>query len=253
MTHRWILSVAAFPGARVLAQHALVFALAVLFPVWDHYAIPRLKASTDPMKRIRFYRKIMAAEWVCTLVAWFTVGLGALYTMAVIPGDITWLAEGTAGRSFMAGLASAVALVLVLPAILAIWSEKVRTKAAKAAQSLSYLLPSTKEERLLWWPLCITAGVCEEFLYRGFLLHYFHTTPFRLSLTWAMVVAAVIFGLGHLYQGWKGALSTAVLGFALGAVFVVTGSLLIPIVAHALLDLRVLLLLPGVEAETAAA
>jgi membrane protease YdiL (CAAX protease family) len=66
------------------------------------------------------------------------------------------------------------------------------------------------------------------------------------------VVAAVIFGIGHLYQGVKPALATAVLGFALGGVFVVTGSLLIPMIAHALLDLRVLILLPEGVVETSA-
>jgi uncharacterized protein len=232
----------------MLAQHVLVFALVVLFPLWDRYEIPRLKASTDRGKRIRFYRKIIAVEWVCTAVALLAVGFGALFTIRTMPGEMGWLA-GARGSSFVAGLVTAMAIVLLLPVLLAIWSQNIRAKAAKAAQSLSYLLPSSTEERRWWWPLCITAGVCEEVLYRGFLLHYFHTSPLHLSLTLAMVVAAVIFGIGHLYQGAKGALSTAVLGFALGAVFLVTGSLLVPIIAHAVLDLRVLVLLPAGSAS----
>ena len=229
----------------MLAQGALVFVLTAVIPLRDRYEIPRLKASRDPRKRIHFYWRIIAVEWICAAVAFLTVGWGALFTIHAMPGEIDWL-SGSKGGSFVMGLVAAMAAVLVLPVILAIWSPKIREKAARAAQQLSYFLPSNTEERTWWWPaVCITAGFCEEVLYRGFLLRYFHTVPFHLSLTSTLVVAAVIFGIGHLYQGVKPAAATVVLGFALSCVFVVTGSLLIPIIAHALLDLRVLVLLPA--------
>lgn len=236
---------AAFVRGSMWAQGALVLVLAVVIPLWDRYEIPRLKASSDPRKRIRFYGKVIAVEWVCTAVAFLTVDWSALFTIHAMPGEVDWL-SGSTGSSIVMGLVAAMAVVLVLPVILAIWSPKVREKAAKAAERLSYLLPSNSEERMWWWPaVCITAGFCEEVLFRGFLLHYFHTAPFHLSLTWALVVGAVIFGIGHLYQGVKPAAATVVLGVALSCVFVVTGSLLIPIIAHALLDSRVLVLLPA--------
>lgn len=236
----------------MLAQHVLVLVLVVVFPLWDRYEIPRLKAGTDPGKRVRFYRKIIAAEWICAVVAFLAVGFGAVFTIRPMQGEIGWL-SGTRGSSFVAGMATAMTIVLLLPAILAVISEKVRTKAAKAAQPLSYLLPWSAQERLWWWPVCITAGICEEVLYRGFLLHYLHTAPFHLSLTWSLGVAAVIFGIGHLYQGAKGAAAITILGFVLGAVFVATGSLLIPIIAHAMMDLRVLVILPAGSGPEAAA
>ena len=77
----------------------------------------------------------------------------------------------------------------------------------------------------------------------GFLLNYFHVLPFHLSLTWALVAASVSFGIGHLYQGVGGAVQTALIGFVLGAMFVMTGNLLLPMVIHTLLDLRVLAML----------
>jgi membrane protease YdiL (CAAX protease family) len=239
-------------NASLLAQHLLVFVMAVVAPLWDRYEIPRLKASGDPRKKLKFYGKVIAAEWTCASVAYLALGLGTLLTIRALPGDIDWL-SGSRGKAFVLGLFAAVAVALLVPAILALWSENIRAKAANAARSLSFLIPSTTEERRWWWLLCITAGICEELLYRGFLLHYLHTAPFHLSLTWALVTASFIFGIGHLYQGVKPALATVVLGFALGAVFVVTGSLWIPIVAHAVLDLRVLLLLPAGALETPAA
>ena len=57
----------------VLVQHVLVFFLIVVTPLWDWYEIPRLKASTEPRKKVRFYRKILAASWACAIVAVLTV------------------------------------------------------------------------------------------------------------------------------------------------------------------------------------
>jgi hypothetical protein len=39
--------------------------------------------------------------------------------------------------------------------------------------ALAFLLPSTKDERRWWWIVWLTAGICEEAWYRGFVLHYF--------------------------------------------------------------------------------
>ncbi len=56
----------------------------------------------------------------------------------------------------------------------------------------------------------------------------------------AVLVAAVVFGLAHLYQGVAGVLLTSVLAVALGALNVATDSLLPGMVLHVLIDLRVL-------------
>ncbi len=251
MGFQWFFSALAFFPASLLAQHALVFVMVVVAPLRDRYEIPRLKASRDPRKKVKFYWRVINAEWLCTAVAYLALGFGTLLTIRTRPGEVHWLL-GSGGRFIVLGLFTAVAAALLVPAIMALWNETIRTKAAKAAQALSFLIPSSTEERHWWWLLCITAGVCEEILYRGFLLHYLHTAPFHLGLSWALLVAAVIFGIGHLYQGVKPALGTVVLGFALGAVFLATGSLLIPIIAHAVLDLRVLILLPVVETSAGA-
>ena len=231
-------------SAAIIVQHVLVFFLIVVTPLWDRYEIPRLKASTDPRKKIGFYRKIVLASWICAIVAVLTAGLMTIWIIRQSPGEISWLAPGSRARIFLGGFTVGLLIVVMIPAILAIWNEKIRTKAGKAAKKLAFLLPSTGEERRWWWLVCITAGICEEIVYRGFLLHYLHTLPFHLTLTWALVVSSVIFGIGHLYQGVAGAVQTAVIGFVLGAIFLATGSLLIPILIHAIMDLRVLTMLP---------
>jgi uncharacterized protein len=236
-------------SAGIVVQHGLVCLLAVAAPLWDRYEIPRLKASPDPRKKIRFYAKIVMASWVSAIVAVLTVGFATVIEMPKTPGETAWLDPGTRGAIFVEGLAAGMLIATILPAVLALWNEKIRSKAGKAAKKLAFMLPSTREERRWWWLVSITAGICEEIVYRGFLLHYFHGLPFHWSLTWALVGSSVIFGIGHLYQGLAGAAQTFVIGFLFGAIFLLTGNLLLPVVLHALIDLRVLALLPpGFEA-----
>lgn len=233
-----------------LAQHLLVFFLVVVLPLWDWYEIPRLKASTAPRKKVRFYQRIMAVSWAGAVVALLTTGWAA--TFAMRPSEAAWLSPGSRGGLVLEGLIAGLLIVIILPAVLALRSEKIRAKAGKAAKRLAFILPSTGEERGWWWLVCITAGICEEVMYRGFLLHYLHLAPFHLSMTWALAVASMIFGIGHLYQGITGALQAFVMGLVMGAMFLLTGNLLLPIVAHAVVDLRVLAMLPeGFEAAEA--
>ncbi len=56
-----------------------------------------------------------------------------------------------------------------------------------------------------------------------------------------VVVAAVAFGAAHAYQGAAGVLLTGVLGGVFAALYLQTGSLLLPVLLHAAVDLRFLL------------
>ena len=61
--------------------------------------------------------------------------------------------------------------------------------------------------------------------------------------TWALIlISSAVFGFAHLYQGWRGTMLTAVLGSAFGMLYTLTGNLLAPVVVHAAVDLRLLII-----------
>jgi membrane protease YdiL (CAAX protease family) len=85
----------------------------------------------------------------------------------------------------------------------------------------------------------LTAGVCEEIIYRGYLI----TTVAgllggsRVATFVGCVIAAVVFGLAHDYQGLAGMLSTGVVGLMLGTLYIAERrNLWTNIVAHAVGD-----------------
>ena len=105
----------------------------------------------------------------------------------------------------------------------------------------SALLPSGPRERLLFAAVAISAGVCEEVVFRGWLLCTLHNV-IGLNGTTLVLVAAACFGLVHFYQGATGMIVTAIAGILFTFLYVQSGSLLVPILLHILIDLRWVLL-----------
>jgi membrane protease YdiL (CAAX protease family) len=114
------------------------------------------------------------------------------------------------------------------------------------------LLPRTEGERRLFAALAVTAGICEEVLFRGFLLFYLQEVFPGLEVAGAVAVSSIVFGLAHLYQGAVGTLMTGLFGAAMAILYVVSGSLVLPILLHALLDLRILLVYRPEEGDEGA-
>jgi len=96
------------------------------------------------------------------------------------------------------------------------------------------LVPHTTSELGLFTALAITAGICEEVLYRGFLVGY----AARFMPAWvAVIVTSAVFGFGHWYQGVGNAAQTGVVGLIMGVIYLVTGSIGAPIALHAIVDI----------------
>src|SRR5258708_8718222 len=77
------------------------------------------------------------------------------------------------------------------------------------------ILPQGRLELIPFFALAVTAGVCEEFLYRGFATAAF--LRWVLPPWIAVVASSLLFGLAHLYQGRGGFVSTTILGLLFGA------------------------------------
>lgn len=102
------------------------------------------------------------------------------------------------------------------------------------------LMPVTAREKLMGLTLLApTAGICEEFLYRGFLISTLYA--WLHSLGWAWALSSAIFAAAHLYQGRLGVLRVGVLGAVLAWPAVATGSLYPSMAAHFLIDAVALL------------
>lgn len=96
------------------------------------------------------------------------------------------------------------------------------------------IVPHTRQEFVWWTATSITAGFCEEFIFRGYLVWVFQGT---LGLWGAAILSTVLFGLAHSYQGLKGILATGAVGALLILIVLVLNSLWPAIILHALADM----------------
>jgi membrane protease YdiL (CAAX protease family) len=105
----------------------------------------------------------------------------------------------------------------------------------------------------LFWGglLSIDAGLSEELLFRLVLPLSVYALSGNLAV--ALTVPLVAFGIAHLYQGLGGVIATGVVGALMLGVYIASGSLLVAMAVHALVDLRAIVLLGWMVAMKAAA
>jgi membrane protease YdiL (CAAX protease family) len=95
------------------------------------------------------------------------------------------------------------------------------------------ILPHTRREYIGFLALSVTAGFCEELLYRGYLA--WALSPWLGDIV-GMVVVVIVFGVGHSYQGVRGVIKATLAGAVMGAIVLGTGSLIPAMIVHGLID-----------------
>lgn len=96
------------------------------------------------------------------------------------------------------------------------------------------ILPQSAVELLPYLALAITAGLCEEFLYRGFAMAALSSAALAPWLV--VLVSSLLFGLAHSYQGRGGMIMTFIVGLVLGASRLTYNSLIPAIFWHGAVD-----------------
>ena len=104
---------------------------------------------------------------------------------------------------------------------------------------LSTILPRSKKEKRLWSLLSLSAGVCEEIIFRGFLLYLLYAIFPDIPLFLVILTTSTIFGLSHFYQRLQGVIGTALFGVFFMCLFLVTDSLILPIFLHFFYDFSI--------------
>lgn len=218
----------------MIAIHLMAAIMALAFPAWDYYEAKRLRTVRHPMARTQCYLRCMAVLWLATFAAMALMPLATLWNA---PPGMRGLVPATS-PGFIPVMVAALGFGLLAPLVLAWFSNGMRQKIFGQLKEIDYLLPQSRAEIALFAGVSVTAGICEEVLFRGFLFAYLQASPWSLDPSTVILVSSAMFGIAHFGQGIKGMLLTGMIGAALGILYVVTGSLLAPIIVHILIDLR---------------
>jgi uncharacterized protein len=219
----------------------------------SHYRqLRQALANGDTQARIRVYKRALMFEWTTALLALVALRFdwSKLNPTFLDLGGTPWLQSILNRSAFNTGALMGVLIGLACGTVgLMIARFKANRKGAasvaavpspwwrKLVPDFFSLVPSTMQERILWAAVAISAGICEEIVFRGWLLVTLHTS-LGLNGTALLVVGAVAFGLAHSYQGITGMVVTGLAGAFFCGLYVATGSLLVPILLHAAVDIR---------------
>jgi membrane protease YdiL (CAAX protease family) len=180
--------------------------------------------KSDESNRIRYYRQAAGLLWVF-MVIYLAIYLwdGAISWPWAMPFDLpVWIAA--------AGI-----IVYTLYQ----WRSLQSVAAEEATEIPERLgaaydwLPQNREEWNAYLLMAISAGIVEEFLFRGFL---FLSLTQELHWMWALALANVPFALAYLYVGWNNALSVYILGLVFTLLFYLTGNIWLSVMLHIVLE-----------------
>ena len=205
--------------------------LSIVIPWRGYIRLKKLLAlpAVDSKEKLALYAVTIAFQWVLVaVVAW----------RALIRG-ITLQELGLRPQPWLGILATGLFGALLIGGLQWMNLRRIGRMEGPAPELLrklaNRLLPVNLLEYLPYSALAITAGVCEEFVYRGFGIAAFSKAGLPLWLV--VIVSSILFGLAHAYQGRGGIISTGVFGVVLAVARLWSGSLVPVMMWHAGLDL----------------
>jgi uncharacterized protein len=224
-------------ASHVLLDHILLITITVAWPLaeWRWYYPRSVRAIGAGVAgaRARLYRNSVAPQWV------FSACVIALWRLRGRPW--AWL---MLGASVPLRLGIAFALVALVFGLLMLqrralfarpnWSEMVRRGLGYAEP----LVPRTTGEYRGMILVAMTAGICEEFLFRGFVFWYFLAfwPGTRAGVLLALLFSSILFGFGHIYFGTRQVGVSAIGGLFFAAIALIGSSLAPAMIFHAALD-----------------
>lgn len=135
-------------------------------------------------------------------------------------------------------IAIAFILIYLADSFITLSTKKEIDKAIEDFKKRTPFLPTKKSELPEYLLLCFSAGVFEEIVYRGYLINYcwYLFDGFNYQQMLSVFLPAFVFSIAHFYQGAKAVIKIFVLAVLFGYLFIFSGSLLVVMILHFLVD-----------------
>ncbi len=213
-----------------LIDHLLILYFMVFYPAYAALTWPR---------NIRLVRergeagRVYAYRW--TIGSWFVHAI-------VVLGLWAWLGRGWENLGLNSSSPTQLALgALITAALLAFIAFSTRSMSTLSADEfkqdvgdLGFFLPKSERDERWFYGMSVNAGITEELIYRGFFVWYF---SHYIGLLGAAIVCVVAFTFAHAYQGRAQLPGLALVSAFMVAIYLVSGSIWLPILAHAAVDI----------------
>ncbi len=201
----------------------LVLALLGAWALRSALRADHMRSILNP-DRISMYERTMLFEWLMLGLVLVGVWLSGSSLLTVL-GD-HWRSARQFFRDAGIGVLFLIASIVI--------TSIAGSHGGAGDKATQYLLPQTHIEMVLWIALSISAGICEEALFRGYLQRQF--MALTRSVPAGIALSALAFGAAHSYQGLLRASMIAVLGAMGGMLAYWCRSVRPGMIAHTLQD-----------------
>lgn len=218
-----------------LADHILFLLLGILLPWRTIGAQKKLKDLTfSSAMRRSLYIGNSIGLWLMALIV---LGLWWWLDRPFSTLGLHWTPQVLSFWSI--GFVALFLVIYLLDAIRDITTPKGRAEVEKKLDKELAILPRQPKSYLYFIPLAISAGICEEIVFRGFFIGYLFSLlgPGLFAKIVAVGVPAIIFGLVHTYQGVQAIYKILGMAVLFGTIYLLTGSIFLLIILHAVVDL----------------
>jgi uncharacterized protein len=199
----------------------LVLAAMGGWAIWHKIFADQLSATANP-SRVRFYVVTLFYEWLLFVLVVAGVRRSGAAVLIIL-GD-----HWHSARQVLRDVGIAAGFWIIAWMLLWVLGWLLRTAALGRNVSM---LPHRGIELTLWIALSVTAGICEETIFRGYLQRQF--MALTKSAPAGIVLSAAIFGAAHAYQGFRMVILIGLYGAMFGILAYWRGSVRPGMIAHA--------------------
>jgi len=214
-----------YPQAASPIHTILVLAALGGWTYWGKIFADQLSAAANP-NRVRFYVVTLFFEWLLFVLVVAGVRRSGASVLLVL-GD-HWHSV----RQVLRDIGISAGFWIVAATLLWIFGWLLRI--AALGRNMQFILPHRGIELTLWIVLSVTAGICEEAIFRGYLQRQF--LALTKSAPAGILLSAATFGAAHAYQGFRMVILIGLYGAMFGILAYWRGSVRPGMIAHAWQD-----------------
>ena len=185
----------------------------------------QMREATNPNRVLAYVVTILIEWFVFVLVVAGVRRSGA--SVLLVVGD-RWRSV----RQVLRDIGVAAGFWVVALALLWVFARLLRIDAQ--ARNRQFMLPHGGAEIALWIALSVTAGICEETIFRGYLQRQF--VAMTKSAPAGILLSAAAFGAAHAYQGFRLVILISLFGAMFGILAYWRGSVRPGMIVHAWQD-----------------
>ena len=212
-----------------ILTHSLAFFIGIVYPMYFlfTYKKTQFKLKTDNNYRLVDYKQTITLFWFLTILV-----IGVSFTKQSI--DLNFYPEFNP-------IGIILSILILIFIILQIASSKVSTSekaeiVLKKIRDNYHYLPKTKKEFIWFNILSISAGFCEEIIFRLFLFSYLfeHT-----HIIIAFVLTNLVFAITHIGSSKQNIIGAFFLGLLFSAIYYFTNNIWLSIILHSAIDINI--------------